>query len=170
MRQSILYFDNILEKISRWGLVSSLFLILGLAVLSIVLRWFGTSPSWIEPLIRHLVFLSSFLGGSIATSRKLHIKVDVLTKVIEASSFKMLNWLHRNLINLFCVITCGFLTVSSYDFFVVEKEFGNQAFLNIHSSYLVGIIPFGMGLICLRFFNQLLLGIAHGDSDEHSRI
>ena len=86
-------FDDVLERISRWGIVGSLFVILGFAVLSIVLRWVGKSSMWMEPLIRHIVFLSAFLGGSLATSRNVHIKVDLLTKLLEKSSSKVLHWL-----------------------------------------------------------------------------
>jgi TRAP-type C4-dicarboxylate transport system permease small subunit len=164
MRKAILVVDGVLEKFSRWGLVSSLFVILGLAVLSIVLRWLGSSPLWLEPLVRHMVFLSAFLGGSLATSANVHIKVDLLTKLVEASSSKLLHWLHRNLVALFCFITCLILAKASYDFFLVEKEFGSPSFLDIHSAYLVAIIPFGMGLIALRFLNQFLLGLLQGDS------
>ena len=159
MRKAVAAFDNILEKISRWGIVASLFSILGLAVMGIVLRWLGQSLMWLEPLTRHLVFLSAFLGGSLATSQNVHIRVDLLTKLIEKSSSKALKWMHHNFVALFCLVTCVALTKASCDFFVVEKEFGAPAFLDIHSSYLVGIIPFGMGLISLRFFNQLLLGL-----------
>jgi TRAP-type C4-dicarboxylate transport system permease small subunit len=166
----ILAFDNVLEKISRYGIIISLFVILGFAVLSIVLRWMGLSPSWIEPLIRHMVFLSAFLGGSLATSKNVHIKVDLLTKVVEASSSKVLHWLHRNLVSFFCLVTTLVLMKAAYDFYLVEKEFGAPAFLGIHSAYLVGIIPVGVGLIALRFLNQFLLGIVQGDAREHHRL
>jgi len=170
MEKIIKGFDDILEKISRWGLITCLYLILGLAVLSIVLRWLGQSPSWLDPMVRHIVFLSAFLGGSLATSKNVHIKVDLLTKVVEASSSKILHWLHRNLVALFCFITTLVLMKASFDFYLVEKEFGAPAFLGIHSAYLVGIIPFGMGLISLRFLNLLLLGLLHGDAHEHHRV
>lgn len=161
-------FDDVLERLSRWGIVAGLFLILFMAVLSIVLRWFGQSLMWLEPMIRHLVFLIAFLGGSLATSKNVHIRIDMLTKLIEVSQSKILKWLHHNLISLFCLITCVFLMKSAYDFFQVEREFGSPAFLEIHSSWLVGIIPFGMGLIALRFFNQLIIGIFNGGSSEHT--
>lgn len=155
-------FDNILEKISRIGLVACLFIILGLAVFAIVLRWLGSSMMWIEPVLRHLVFLSAFLGGSLATSKNVHIKVDLLTKIVELSKSKIIHWIHRNFISLFCFVVCLTLVKSGWDFFLVEKEFGAPGFLFIHSAYLVFIIPFGMGLITLRFFNQLMIGIVHG--------
>ena len=59
------------------------------------------------------------------------------------------------------------LLKSSYEFYLSEKEFGSPAFLHIHSSYLVAIIPFGVGLILLRFINQLILGINGEQRDTH---
>ena len=151
-------FDDLLEKLSRTGLVVCLFGTLILALTSIVLRWLGSSVNWIDPFVRHLVFLSAFLGGSVATKGHQHIKVDLLTKIIEWSDSKIINWIHRNLISLFCLLTTIALVKSGWDFYLVEKEFGNPAMLEIHSSILVGIIPFGMGLIAFRFLNQLLIG------------
>lgn len=155
-------FDDLLERFSRYGLIACLFTILGLSVFAIILRWLGSSLMWIEPLVRHLVFLSAFLGGSLATSKNVHIRVDILTKLIELSRSKMLLWIHKNLVSLFCLIVCLVLAKSGWDFYLVEKEFGAPGFLHLHSSILVGIIPFGMGLITLRFFNQLMIGIVHG--------
>ncbi len=43
----VLRFDGWLETLSRRGLVAGLFMILGLAVTAIVLRWLGSSPMWI---------------------------------------------------------------------------------------------------------------------------
>jgi TRAP-type C4-dicarboxylate transport system permease small subunit len=160
-------FDDILERLSRWGLISCLLMILSLAVMAIFFRWGGKSFMWLEPLVRHLVFLSAFLGGSLATSKNVHIKVDLLTKLVEMSSSKFIQWLHRNIITLFCCLTMLALLKSSYEFYLSEKEFGSPAFLHIHSSYLVAIIPFGVGLILLRFINQLILGINGEQRDTH---
>jgi TRAP-type C4-dicarboxylate transport system permease small subunit len=163
-------FDDALEKVSRYGLIISLFVILVFAVLAIILRWIGHSVMWVEPMVRHVVFLSAFFGGSLATSANVHIRVDLLTKAIEASKSKKLLWLQHNLLALFCFLVTLVLTFSAYDFFKVEQEFGAPAFLNIHSSYLVGIIPFGMGLICLRFLNQLILGLVTGGAHERTGV
>ena len=151
--------EGFLDRFSRYGLVASLFAILVLSVFAIFLRWFGSSLMWVEPLIRHLVFLSAFLGGSVATSKNVHIKIDLFTKLIELSRSRVLLWAHKNIVSLFCFIVCLALAKSGRDFYLVEKEFGAIGFLHIHSATLVGIIPFGMGLIALRFFNQLVLGV-----------
>lgn len=170
MEKIFVTFDNVLEKFSRWGIIISLYLILLLAVLSIVLRWMGSSPLWLEPFIRHVVFLSAFLGGSLATSKGVHIKVDVFTHLVENSRSKVLFWLHKNLVTLFCFLTSLGLMKASWDFFGVEQEFGAPAFLGIHSAYLVGIIPFGFTLIALRFFNRLMIGLVQGDTREPHRL
>lgn len=163
-------FDDILDKLSRYGLIACLLIILGLSVVAIVFRWLGTSIMWIDPLVRHLVFLGAFLGGSIATSKHVHIRVDLLTKLVEMSRSKVVHWVHRNLISLFCFLVCVGLMKSGWDFYLVEKEFGAPGFLNIHSALWVFIIPFGMGLITLRFFNQLLIGLFEGESREPHRL
>jgi TRAP-type C4-dicarboxylate transport system permease small subunit len=168
MTKIILKFDDVLEKISRWGLVASLFAILSFAVISIVLRWMGQSVMWLEPLTRHLVFLSAFLGGSLATSKNVHIRVDLLTRLVEMTKSKALKWITHNLVNLFCLITCMALAWAGYEFYKVELEYGAPAFLNIHSGWLVAIIPAGMGLIALRFFNQLLLSLIGAEIEHHS--
>jgi TRAP-type C4-dicarboxylate transport system permease small subunit len=170
MTKIIIIFDDILEKLSRWGLIFSLFVILLFSVISIVLRWSGESVMWIDPMVRHLVFLSAFLGGSLATSKNVHIRIDIVTKLLEMSGSKTLKWLHANIVSLFCLITTITLMITSYQFFTIEQEFGAPSFLDIHSSWLVAIIPFGMGLIALRFLNVLLLGILNGDSREHHRL
>lgn len=157
-------FDNFLDKLSRWGIVSALFIILFLSVLSIILRWLGQSVMWMEPLTRHLVFLSAFLGASLATTRNEHIKVDVLTKLLDRSSSRVLHWGHKNIVSLFCFLVCGALMKSGWDFFLSEKEFGAPSFLDIHSSILVGIIPLGMGLLTLRFLNRFLLSVFQGEA------
>ncbi len=170
METIVTKFDLALEKLSRWGIVSSLLLILFLAVLSIVFRWMGMSPLWLEPLIRHLVFISAFFGGSLATSRGVHIKVDILTHLIEKSPSRVLRWVHSNLIALFCFVTTLVLMKASWDFYLVEKEFGTEAFLGIHSSLLVAIIPAGVGLISVRFLNRLILGVLKGGAIEPHRL
>lgn len=170
MSKLVTLFDLFLERLSRWGIVLCLFGILFFAVAAIVLRWMGQSNMWIEPLVRHMVFLSAFLGGSLATSKNVHIKVDLLTKILERSNSKIVHWLHKNIVLLFCLMTCLALTKSAWDFFLVEREFGAPSFLDIHSAYLVFIIPFGMGLITLRFLNQLLIGLFNGESLEHSGV
>lgn len=157
-------FDQSLERLSRGGLILGFGAILLLSVGSIVLRWLGSSLLWIDPLTRHLVFSCAFLGGSLATSAGVHIRIDLASKLLERSSSKALKRGYKILLLTFSFAVCFVLTLASWDFFLSEKEYGSPDFLGIHSSYLVGIIFVGMGLISLRFFNRILLTAFPGDA------
>lgn len=163
-------FDNILESLSRGGLILGFALILILSVGSIVLRWLGSSLLWIDPLTRHLVFCCAFFGGSLATKAGVHIRIDVVSKLIERVDSTKLSYVYQLLLLLFSFVVCSVLTLASWEFYLSEKEFGSPDFLGIHSSMLVGIIFIGTGLIALRFLNQIALAIFSGDKIEHARL
>lgn len=163
-------FDNILESLSRGGLILGFASILILSVGSIVLRWLGSSLLWIDPLTRHLVFCCAFFGGSLATKAGVHIRIDVVSKLIERVDSPKLSYVYQLLLLLFSFVVCSVLTLASWEFYLSEKEFGSPDFLGIHSSMLVGIIFIGTGLIALRFLNQIALAIFSGDKIEHARL
>ena len=157
-------FDNFLEQLSRGGLILGFGAILFLSVGSIVLRWLGESLLWIDPLTRHLVFSCAFLGGSLATSAGVHIRIDLASKLLERSSSRTLKLGYKILLLTFSFCVCAVLTLASWDFFLSEKEFGSPDFLGIHSSYLVGIIFVGTGLIALRFLNRIFITAFQGEA------
>ena len=139
-------FDSIIKK----TIVAVVFLMLGLSVLGIVLRWFQLPLNWIEPLVRHLVFLSAFLGATLATASGRHISIEILAKYFEASrDFSKLKVLTK-FVNVITIFALVFLMKSGYDFFLVEKEYGSKIFFGLHSSSMVFIIPLGFALILIR--------------------
>lgn len=149
--------DSLLDKISFYGIVIAVLLMLSLTVLNIVLRWFNTSILWIDPLVRHLVFLSAFLGGSLATGKDNHIRIDLASKALASMNKPALKiWVER-FIYIVTLIALVLLTKAGVDFAKMEFEFGKKVFLGFHSGVLVSIIPFGMGLIGLRYLLRLLL-------------
>lgn len=157
-------FDEILEKLSRGGLILGFGAILILSVGSIVLRWLGESLLWIDPLTRHLVFSCAFLGGSLATSAGVHIRIDLASKLLERSSSQVLKLGYRILLLIFSFIVCVVLTLASWEFYLSEKEYGSPDFLGIHSSFLVAIIFIGTGLISLRFLNRIFITAFSGEA------
>jgi hypothetical protein len=46
---------------------------------------------------------------------------------------------------------------SGIDFTKVEMEFSKSEFWGLQSGYLVAMIPFGLGLIAIRFFTLFIL-------------
>jgi TRAP-type C4-dicarboxylate transport system permease small subunit len=150
-------FDNFLHEFSKWGVTICVVFMLTLTILNIVLRWFEVSILWIEPLVRHLVFLGAFFGGSLATGERHHIKIDILSRLLEKFDKKvLLEWVEifLTLVTLTATIV---ILIGSIDLSKIEFEFGKHSFLDIHSGYLVSIIPAGMALISLRLVMRFLI-------------
>ena len=155
--------DEFVERITSILLVVSVAFMLLFSVINIFLRWGNQTLYWVEPLVRHLVFLSAFLGGVIATGRKNHIGIDILGRWLEAKDNVKLFNITQRLVLIFCIGTIIWLIVSSVSFMKTEFEFGREVFWGIHSGFLVGIIPVGFSLIGFRFFNLLVQSF---DSNE----
>ena len=149
--------DLWVDKITGKVLVLCIFLMLSLSVLGIVFRWFQLSFAWMDPFVRHLVFMSTFLGGVLATGRGTHIGIDIFAKYLEANKNFVAQKVIQRTISIASFATLMWLTKASYDFMLVELKYGKESFLNIHTGTLVGIIPVGFLLIGLRFFTIFLL-------------
>ncbi len=143
--------DDSIEKATLWVLVVSVLGMLSVTVLSIVLRWFNITFHWMEPFVRHLVFLSTFLGGVLATGRGTHIGIDILGKYLEQADNEKLLKSINFIINFVTFFVCIWLVKASYEFFKVEMQYGKPVFWGISSGYLVGITPLGFGIIAFRF-------------------
>lgn len=150
-------FDAVVEKGITWFLVTTILSVMILSVLTIILRWFQLNLQWIEPLTRHLVFLSAFLGGAVATKRATHIGIDVLGKYFEAKEWHNVLTNVQRYIAFVSFVTLVYLARAGYSFMEVEKEFGTEAFFGLHSSSLVAIIPFGFLLIAYRFLYMFIV-------------
>tara|TARA_Y100001936_G_C16057713_1_gene662128 strand:- start:202 stop:681 length:480 start_codon:yes stop_codon:yes gene_type:complete len=148
--------DYALEKIAFYILGTCLFGMLFFTLFNIVARWFGMSFLWIDPLVRHMVFLSAFMGAVMATGKGNHIKLDIVSRALESFNKQKAKKVVDTLGALAAVVACYFLFLAGKDFALVELEFGRETFLGIHSGWLVSIIPFGFAFIGLRFITVTL--------------
>src|SRR3989338_6978400 len=122
--------DLKIEKFTTSLLVIMIFMMMGLSFLGIIMRPFHVTFMWLDPVVRHLVFGSAFLGGSLATSQGSHIAIDVLIKVLETKKLNRLKiWVIR-IIDLITLIILYYLMKAGLQFVQVELEFGREAFLN----------------------------------------
>ncbi len=149
-------FDQILESGLKWILIFAVMLMLGLTLFNIGMRYFNLAFHWIDPMVRHLVFLSAFLGGALATGSGHHIKIDLLSNVLERDN-KNAKKVLEFFTTLITGVSCILVTYAAYLFSLSEFEYGSANFLGIHSGFLVSIIPFGMGIIALRTFCKAFL-------------
>ncbi len=149
--------DWAVEKFSSTLLVASILSILVCSSLSIVLRWFQINLSWIDPFVRHLVLLGTFLGGVVATGRGNHIGIDLISKFLEVKGYAHAKVIVNRIILLSSGIVLIWLVKSGLDFTKVEMEFSKIEFWGIKSGFLVAMIPAGITLITIRFFTLFLL-------------
>lgn len=148
--------DYLIDKLSQFILVLVVFLMLLLKVYSIAVRPMGISHIWLDPLLRHLVFLAVFLGGALATGKGNHIAIDIIGKVLEEKKLLVLAGILKGVVFLTCTLVTLWLAVVAVGVAQVEFQYGRKVFLGIHSGYLLSIIPLGFFIICYRFFYQFL--------------
>lgn len=146
----------IIDQFVKTVLVINVFSMLLLSVISIVLRWFGISYPWMEPMVRHMVFATAFLGATLATSTGRHIAIEILAKSLETAKKERALFVIHKFTALLTFLALVWLTYSGIGFFQVEQQYGKVVFLNIHSSTLVGIIPVGFALMLIRTFCDVL--------------
>lgn len=159
--------DDYFDKATVGLLVVAVLTMLFFSVLTIVLRWFGTGLMWVEPFVRHLVFMSTFLGGILATGRGSHIGIDISTKFLEAKGFHHIVKQAQRIIYLASFSTMVWLSYASLAFVRQELEFGKVSFMGITSGQLVTMIPIGFALIALRFLLKLLMSFFIYDRGLH---
>jgi TRAP-type C4-dicarboxylate transport system permease small subunit len=160
--------DNLVEKFASILLVISVLAVLFLSSGAIILRWFHVNLYWVDPFVRHTVFLSAFLGGVIATGRSNHIAIDLVSKFLELKKKEHARVIIHRIILLASGIILLWLFKSSIEFMKIEMEFSKEEFWGIGSGYLVGMIPFGVALITMRFFLLFFLSFDKNAPALHS--
>jgi TRAP-type C4-dicarboxylate transport system permease small subunit len=147
------------RQVSFLGRIEELFLsgllttMIVLACIQIILRsFFSNGLDWADPLLRHLVLWSGFLGAAMATSRSKHIGVDLLGFILPKSFQPWVNLIT----NTFSTIVAGFLTYAAILFIRNEMEFGGTQLLGAPSWIWNMIFPLAFALITLRFFFSII--------------
>jgi TRAP-type C4-dicarboxylate transport system permease small subunit len=144
------WLDDFIDKFSSFFLVIAICLIFLLSLTGICLRWVNLSPQWIDPLIRHMVFVSAFFAGAIITGKQKHISVDLLNMYLE--KHRKLKRFFRRIVYLVSFAVLIGLIKAGLIFLSSEMEYGRAEFLGIHNAFWVSVIPFGFALIAYRFF------------------
>ncbi len=156
--------DFYIEKFTEYLLTFSIMTILLLSFFSIVLRWFHINFSFIEPLVRHLVFFGTFLGGIIATGRGTHICIDLVSKVLEAKEWHQTQKILQIFISLVTIAILAWLIKAGIEFAKIEYEFPRTEFFGLSSGLLVSSIPFGLTLMLLRTLSIFILSFSKRES------
>jgi len=127
-----------------------------LATLQIALRngW-ATGLSWADPALRIAVLWVTLLGAMAATRDENHIQIDLLTRFLPAR----LKIYAQLVTDLFSAFICGMLAWHGSRFVYFEWQDKSILFASIPAWVCELIIPFGFGVMALRFLINGLLKI-----------
>ena len=158
--------DRLIARIEGWLIVVFLGLMVTLTFIQVILRDLFTFShiqwanivmglmDWTEPMVRLFVLWLTFLGASLLTADRKHIKIDLMSTLLPQrwQPFREL------ILCLACVIIMSFMVKTSIGYVKLEMEFGEALFLSIPTWAGELILPIGFSLILFRF---ILQGIDH---------
>ena len=81
---------------------------------------FNQGYMWVDIFLRHGVIWVTFIGASLASEYRQHIKIDVLSYLL-SSPFKQKAF--DMAVSLFQIVFCGLLAVSSLEYVSMLKEY-----------------------------------------------
>lgn len=135
-------------------LVLLLMAMIALAGTQILLRnLLETGLEWGDPLLRVTVLWLGLLGAMAATRDDNHISIDVVSRFLPPRA----KTASRLVTDLFTATVCGLLAYHGARFVLFEKEAGSIAFGFVPTWVCELILPFGFGIIALRFCVSFVL-------------
>ncbi len=140
INSSVAFFEKVL-------LVLILTAIISVSFYQVILRnFFETGLASADIITRHLLLWICFLGASLSTYYRSHIKIDLL-RVLPSSIRK---WL-TVLTDLFASFICGCLGYAGYKFFIDEYNFGSMLTPNLPRWIFMTVIPIWFFIMSARF-------------------
>lgn len=157
--------DWILARVEGWLIIAFLSLMISLTFLQVVFRALYTQfhmqwanavlgqMDWSEPLVRLLILWLTFLGASVLTGDKRHIKIDIM------SSWLPDRWrpFHEIILSLSCMLIASLMLKTSIGYLRMEMDFGGLFFATLPSWIGYLIFPAGFSMILFRYF----LNVSH---------
>lgn len=112
-----------------------------------------TGLEWGDPLLRVTVLWLGLLGAMAATRDDNHISIDVVSRILPPRAKAA----SRLVTDLFTAMVCGLLSYHGARFVLFDKEAGTLAFAFVPTWVCELIIPFGFGVMALRFCVSFVL-------------
>ena len=156
------WLDRVLAVIEGWLIVIFLGLMVILTFFQVVLRGLFTHAhmqwanavmghvDWTEPMVRLFVLWLTFLGASLLTGDRKHIKIDLMSTLLP----NRLQPFRELILSLACVIVMAFMVSASIGYLKLEIDFGGTMFLAIPTWIGQLILPIGFSMILFRFILQ----------------
>jgi TRAP-type C4-dicarboxylate transport system permease small subunit len=139
---------GILRLVEDAVLVALLLGMIGIVVTQIALRnLFEFGIVWGEILVRILVLWIGLVGGMVASRQGKHISIDLLARYLPSRAKSIIG----SAVSIFTAVVCALAAYYSLRFVHTEFQDGFLAFAWVPVWICEAIIPFGFGVIALRF-------------------
>ena len=157
--------DDILARVEGWLIVVFLWLMIAATFIQVSLRSLYTHAhlkwanallgqiDWAEPLARILVLWLTFLGASLVTRERKHIKIDFLELVLPTAWYPFRGMLLAFLSAFISTV----LLAASLAFIQMEMAYGGRILPAVPTWICQAIIPVGFAVMAIRFTLQGLL-------------
>lgn len=146
--------EKFIVKCEEWFLVSLLLFMVFLAFFQVVMRnVFSSGIIWSDIVVRMGVLYIAIIGGSVATSDRAHIRIDLFNRIIPEKIADIL----EIFIKIVACVCCVFFLSGSIKFVWVIKETGTMVnILQMPEWWFALIFPIGFLLMALKFFIAFL--------------
>jgi TRAP-type C4-dicarboxylate transport system permease small subunit len=157
--------DDILARVEGWLIVVFLWMMIAATFIQVSLRSLYTHAhlkwanallgqiDWAEPLARILVLWLTFLGASLVTRERRHIKIDLLEMVLPPAWYP-----YRGMLLAFLsAFISTLLLAASLAFIEMEMAYGGRILPAVPTWICQAIIPLGFAVMTFRFTLQGLL-------------
>ncbi len=111
---------------------------------------FDITILWADPLVRHLVLWTSFLGALIATRQGRHIRIDALWRILPPAGRRLAHMLT----SLCSAVVCAVMSWVAVRFVADERTFGDVGLFDLPVWLFQLVFPLTFGLMALRFLDS----------------
>lgn len=144
----IIKIDDVIAFVEKLILSLVLSVIIIVLLVQIVLRnFFDTGLFEAEIIIRHLILSICFIGASLSTYYRRHIKIDLINRLVSDKTNKILMVFN----NIFCAVVCIWLAKAGQSFLIDEIEYGGSLASNIPLWIFMLVIPVSFSIMAFRF-------------------
>lgn len=148
--------DKIFAAAVRIVLVVILLTMIILGASQVFLRdIFASGISWSDAAVRNMVLWVAFLGAILATRKRQHIAIDVITRFIPDAPRNIV----RIFLDAFSCVVAFLLARAAYMFVLSERAMESVAFAEVPMWIVQTIIPFGFAVISLEYAIGVCLDI-----------
>ncbi len=155
--------NNILDRINSFIaqvekiilIVFLTFMIVGSFAQIILRNFFDSGMSAVDIVIRHMILWICFIGASLATYHRQHIKIDIISRIAQGNMKKWIVFFA----DIFAATVCVILAKAGYSFVVDEFSYGGNLVGNIPRWVFMVVIPIWFSIMSFRFFVRAIKDI-----------